>query len=634
MGSIAISGTSPVVDDARPLRALQDEPKAHVRVNALGWVSMPFKGFQNMYSGMWLACRAGRNVKWFARVAFIGQCQLRGAAVYLFVEPETEKLFFMSTARRAEEHAWFTVPNFPLTVAELELGVNLAQKIAATTLLVGASKGLGFQAPFPQFKDKGMVPLTELALMRLVKWGGSTVFIRRPGTTDMIPLLLADTNNQFDLLVGLRTRSFADDPATDGLLARFQPARNTWSRVQVTISARELSDLLVVHAVYVQVEPAEKHVPRTPAATSIIAHPQYTDLQCVHLKWLPSVCIVWIRTGKENGWGFEGRLIGVLPTDSSSTMLVFEIDGKLYSVECNDSLRVNASAHVSEAAFYVSTTFAVQDQYPDAFVFTDIKEQSADAKQFHKFVRDNACIKDAWRQSEGTCWANTILNVITLTPSMRAVFMDATIDDVRWDPVSRAARAIQNAVKCKSTEDTPFCAFPGPEMVCKLLRIGFTTGGNTVLEFRKLCAAANIPIGDGITHLDCRFQLVHACALLPGVNISKTPEKWSYERHAVAAFIMLYGTDAHGTDAHAMAGIKCSSKSPLTPAKYMIIDDTRTYNFDWLEAAQGTIYWHKEFINIFNMFGDFYVDLVDIYVLLDTHVAFAEPEVEVLDIED
>jgi hypothetical protein len=170
--------------------------------------------------------------------------------------------------------------------------------------------------------------------------------------------------------------------------------------------------------------------------------------------------------------------------------------------------------------------------------------------------------------------------------------MHAVITPQPLNPAWHAAKAIQDAITCRSSPDAPFCAFTGPEMVCTLLREGLTTGAGPVLNLVRLCEAADIPLHFEWTSREpvdkrTRFNLVLTNSIENDKNTriwEPRDRGWDIETHAAAA-IMIF--DNHDGASHAIAGIRCPTGDPFTPAKYLLIDETILSSPDWLHIVWG-----------------------------------------------
>lgn len=270
---------------------------------------------------------------------------------------------------------------------------------------------------------------------------------------------------------------------------------------------------------------------------------------------------------------------------------VLSADDSLYSMPLSKLERYAGKNRVwTYSTEGVSTKFAAKVrkpelQYPRQYLPTPV-EESSPAQSFHRMIKNKECVRDAWMQREGTCWAAALLNVITLTPSLRDVFLSQFILTGPLNPAGQTALTVQRAVACKSTEDAPFCAFSGPEMVCQQLRVRLNQGHNGAEQFKELMSAADIDIGDGYD-LRQRFHLVKVSVIDPvgykkRFGAASTPG-FVLDVHAVAAIIFYRGYH----QGHVLAGIRCPNNTPGQQESYFIPDYSRLLEFNWLEECQN-----------------------------------------------
>lgn len=202
--------------------------------------------------------------------------------------------------------------------------------------------------------------------------------------------------------------------------------------------------------------------------------------------------------------------------------------------------------------------------------------------RFASSVGSSACTRNAWYQSEGTCWSATMLNVITLTPQLLQAFLATPADTVRPATIyTRPAGTLQQTLRCKvesgyKDDSSMFCFYHGPETACKLLHRLVDQGGFSDDSFENLMQAVGVPISKRANG-KARFVMpnkIRKALTDAGGDISALPSP----RSAIACFISLIYEDS----GHAMAGIICHE--PLL--KFYVVDSNHgVEEFNWLKFA-------------------------------------------------
>ncbi len=608
------------MDTLPPLTVLHTEVRAHIPVTHEKWVATPFYAFRRMFSGLQLVYRVPTQ-KWFARLVYIGRYQDAGGAdVDAFVEQETGRVF----SKGAERDNFYISP-FPQYVSELESNVALAEHASKLAPLVSMA-GDGFVSPFIPNDDLAvfLVALPTALTVHQLHRGTQTLYMPHGDGKTWIAFTPVEDSEGHAL-------------ETDGVLAQFEPLYGGYTQQPLLlIPPSNLARLLEDGKVYTGVNAFN-----TRTATSTQALPPGSPrVLCADVGSLAPGTSILLQLNAADAADaadaavYECSFVAVgHDAVTGADVLVVHVASAatdtLHGVHCS---AVHGIVVASEVAAAVSTRFASRKfggdwsaKYPTAYAPTALAPKYLDEKTaaFHDLVKMRDCTRNAWKQRESTCWANAILNVITLTPTLRDAFVAAAIGDFLWDPVTRAARAIQDAIKCTSTKDAPFCAFAGPEMVCKLLRNSLIKGGHTEQQFIGLCNAAHIPLGDGVHGLEHRFQLVHVCTLTPRANTPVTRVPWDMEAHAAAAIVSRFDADGGG---HAMAGVRCPTDYPPQPADYILVDGTHTHwEFNWLNAIEGKVF---SMWNLSSALGHPRVEQVLIRVLFDLHTTFPKRETE------
>jgi hypothetical protein len=583
-----MSTTDTLCDAPRPLYLLEHDVDTHVPfdMNLRDWQQITYG---ELYSGMRLIFF--QYAKWYAQILFVGRYSLARDDetrdfVFVFVERSTSKLYMRITSKSKVDdephiHGVYQHNVFPLLTAELEDDVAAAQKAASRLCMQTSSGAMGFLSPFSLPLRGSCVTLPRVMIARMLMVDNDT-------RTFYIPT--SDTRGLIAFKPRIITR--ARNLGKDGVFALFAPV-DSRPTTQLHITPNQLDLHLLTRSVFVYTSSFDIDTPRAKKAMHAVG--PRIDCTRLHKYYTVIGSSLVLQLRKKDNFMYNCRFVGLGHRTDGKLMVVVHVKGThpdfLHSVPCDAIYKMWEQSSVADAVF---TKFAAFEEHdfvvPPSFPTTYApKKPDVLATKFFAVATTRDCTKDAWMQREGTCWATSILNVITLTPTLRREFENAVITPQPLNPAWRAAKAIQDAIKCKSSADAPFCAFTGPEMVCTLLRNPLTAGGDPFNHMLRICEAANISFTVASTvhdYIDSgnRFNLILTNTIENNKNTGRDLW-WDIESHAAAA-IMMFEDDVGGS--HAIAGIRCPTGDPVMPAKYLLVDQSNILSSpDWLQVALG-----------------------------------------------
>ena len=574
------------------LSSLEDDVETHVPFKHMrDWKEIRY---DELYSGMRLLFHS-YGTFWYAAIIFVGKYPVArdDDVAFVFVERNTGKPY-MFLLPKSEVHGGGTVyisrlyqlyrnDAFPLLPAELEDDGALAKNAASRLCLQTSSGATGFVTPFALPLRGACVRLPRLMMSRLLRIDNNThtFFVATKDTRGVIAFKPNATKSARNL-------------EKDGVFALFAPLQiKPTTRLHIT--PHELDTRLSSDAVYIYTTSFNSDTPQASIASFDLGPP--IDCSRLYEKEVGDSFVLQLE--KKDTFVFKCRFVGLGRSIAGRLMVVAHVKGTdpdmLHSVPCDTIYKMWDQVKFARAVFTKFKTFSLYDDFaaaPSVPTAYEPTRPDALATRFLALATVRDCTTDAWVQREGTCWATSILNMITLTPSLRHYFMHAVITPQPLNPAWHAAKAIQDAITCRSSPDAPFCAFTGPEMVCTLLREGLTTGARPVHNLVRLCEAADIPLHFEWTSREpvdkrTRFNLVLTNEIKNDKNTriwEPRDRGWDIETHAAAA-IMIFNN--HDGATHAIAGIRCPTGDPFTPAKYLLIDETILSSPDWLHIVWG-----------------------------------------------
>jgi hypothetical protein len=574
-----------------PIASLATQDKLYQRI----FISELFSGKTVVYSP--------KTAKWLVSLIFVGVFE----DMYMLLERNSRALFALQTADAHEHFLWGELT--PLLLSEVGTTIEIARQAALTPPLA-TMDGPGFVSPlFDESAAKTFVSLPKPLLAHLLRTEDNRTFYIPQGKEG--------------LFIGFQPSYVPSgrDLARDGLFGRLMISNRTLLGPDIAVLPRQLQSLLGRGVIYVDGRPFGTTTPRVKAPREKVV-----SVPCAKLAILPVGTTMYLQVHATDSWRYATRFIAVgTSAITGKDVLVVQVQGtpahELHVLLCSAFFK--ASVHAEQVVPEISTKFASFSfrAKPVPLTYKATKLSDAPGVQtFYDVARDYPCIKNAWVQSEGTCWATAVLNLLTLVPTLRDAFVSAPIQTEIKTPHTRAALAIQRTIACKTMDDAPFCAFKGPEMVCTLLRVGLNggRGRRPETQFKALCDAAGIPLGDGVHSTEERFQFVQMRYVIRGEDI-KTPPKlpWDIESHAAGAIIVWNALDA----GHAFCGVRCALDDPAIPAAYLLMDGGRLFDspLNWLDAAEGKQYSAKYLSDSFKYPNVF---LFELWVLFDLGVTF------------
>lgn len=561
---------------------------------------------RHMYSGTVVVYRV-YNKPWvienrhlYALLVFVGKYvvpTLNDAEedVMVFAERETGQLL----ATNVEDDflpsglakGFYTITH-PLRIEEFGENVHIASVAHARLLDLAIPPSPGFETPLYPRTIPGLVALPIDAMTHLLREGAQDVYVTQSfgrGLVRIHPNVL-DGQQGFPLLAS---------EGYDGVVVPQSREATSYYGVNITriaMTPLQLRNALEHQLIFCRVStitdstPWYRFVPNVWPLTPKQAFDLHPGLM---VAIQPSVVPNLVQMGEVVGFGMgaDGRrmlLLHMVTLDGVQaipTAVPFEV---IQYYTSRQRVWSWLYAHTEGRYAHVETKFATAlpptTEFPTVFEPTRVKDDER-ADYFYDLVKTEPCTRDAWIQRKGTCWAASILNVITLTPTLREVFLSKHIETGPLNPEGDAALAVQRAVACKSTDDAPFCAFAGPEMVCQLLRIKKDAGASAIAEFMALMNAAGIELGNGTIHSDPgpRFHLVHVCTVNETGYTTITVPDFDVMTHAVSGFVCFVSSET----GHGIAGIRCPSSDPEYPydVRYYMPDSYRVLEYNWLVAA-------------------------------------------------
>lgn len=524
-----------------------------------------------IYSGLVLVNRLFNDM--YVVLVYVGLYTKGEKTVHVFAERETGTLF-----SEHPDELFFFANLFSYYVLSYPL---YAEEVAENVRLCGAAHEslMGFASPNPGF-TMPLFPITKPGLVTLSMQ--ATMDVLQAGINDVYYLTSLET-----LLLKLRPNKPKDvykeyDLTRDGYFAAVVPhssvGRNASMLFQVSSIHIEypLDAALIFCEVPLISAPPIEFIPTVPpAAASLLLTMEMGDIVAFQPSEVPN--IAHVGAFYSFGTSTKGKRLVVLQINDALAMVPL----KQLQQYAGENRVWTWPAPTKDG---MATKFdAPAVQYPKSYAPTPVADLPA-AKSFYNMIRYKDCTRDAWMQRESTCWAAAVLNIITLTPSLRQAFLSQPILTGPLNPEGETALTVQRAVACKSTDDAPYCAFSGPEMVCQLLRVRLNEGHNGPHQLIALMSAAGISVGNGTSTKD-RFQLVHV----------STVSELGYETQQVPAFVL----DVHAVSGlvylrdsrfgHIIAGVRCPSNSPGQPyqERYLMPDSHRVLEYNWLAQAQN-----------------------------------------------